>query len=132
MSKEVRTTSSLVVSLMLFSAMAVAHAGGNNANKHMTKNKEHHNPFAKLEFWHHHKDGHSNAKRTQAKHAQAKQAQAKAAHTKPAPQTVAAGKKDQKQEQHALGKTPAKKVSAATKTKPQDKTQNPTMALIGP
>lgn len=119
MSKAIGTSLHLIVSLMLFSAMALAHAGGNNANHHKTKNKEHHSPFAKLAFWHHHKDGQRNAKHAQAKHAQTKPAPAKAAQTKAAPPTVPAGKKDD-----ATSKAPAQKAAVTTKKKPQERAQN--------
>jgi len=131
MSKAVRTTLSLVVSLVLFSAVALAHAGGNNADKDKSKdNKERHSRISKLAFWHHHKDGSNSAKTVQAKQAQPKQAQAKAALTKPAPATRTAGKKDQKQEQHAKSQAPAKKPSTATNTKPQVKAKSGTTASL--
>jgi len=79
MSKAIRTTLSLVVSLVLFSALTMAQPGGNNANK--DKNKEHHSRFAKVAFWRHHwrhhKDADKNAKQAQATQAPSKQAQAK-------------------------------------------------------
>src|SRR5437870_12616502 len=59
MSKAIRTTLSLVVSLVLFSALTMAQPGGNNANK--DKNKEHHSRFAKVEFWRHHRRHHQDA-----------------------------------------------------------------------
>jgi len=49
MSKAIRTTLSLVGSLVLFSALTMAQPGGNNANK--DKNKEHHSRFTKVAFW---------------------------------------------------------------------------------
>jgi len=139
MSKAIRTTLSLVVSLVLFSAVALAHAGGNNADKDKGKdnkdNKERHSRISKLAFWHHHKNGSNSAKTVQAKQAQPKQAQpkqaqAKAALTKPAPATRTAGKKDQKQELHARSQAPAKKPSTATKTKPQVKAKSRTTASL--
>ena len=131
MSKAVRTTLSLVASLVLFSAVALAHAGGNNADKDKNKdNKERQSRISKLAFWHRHKDGSKSAKTVQAKQAPPKQVQAKAALTKPAPVTQTAGKKDQKQEQHAKSKAPAKKPSTATKTKPQVKAQSGTTASL--
>src|SRR5256885_16618820 len=75
MSKAIRTALSLVVSLVLFSALTMAQAGGNNADK--GKNKEHHSRFAKVAFWRHHKDADKNAKQAQAAQAPSKQAQAK-------------------------------------------------------
>src|SRR5439155_4508214 len=116
MSKAIRTALSLVVSLVLFSALTMAQAGGNNADK--GKNKEHHSRFAKVAFWRHHKDADKNAKQAQAAQAPSKQAQAKTSQIKPA-----SGKKDQKQEQHAsnMSKPSAKKAPAANKTKPRQK-----------
>ena len=84
MSKVIRTPLHLVVSLILFSALALAHAGGSNAHQHKTRNKQHHNPFAKLAFWHHHKDSHRNAKH--ARHASTKAHAQKASATKTKPQ----------------------------------------------
>lgn len=98
MSKAIRTALSFVVSLVLFSALTMAQAGGNNANK--DKNKEHHSRLAKVAFWRHHKDADKNAKHAQAAQAPYKQAQGKTARIKPASTKPAAGKKDQGQEQH--------------------------------
>jgi len=130
MSKAIRTTLSLVVSLVLFSALTMAQPGGNNANK--DKNKEHHSRFAKVAFWRHHKDADKNAKQAQATQAPSKQAQAKTAQIKPASTKQAAGKKDQKQEQHAsnMSKPSAKKAPAAKKTKPRQKAQDPKTASL--
>ncbi len=125
MSKAIRTTLSLVISLVLFSALTMAQAGGNNADK--DKNKKHHSRFAKVAFWRHHKDADKNAKQVQATQAPSKQAQAKTAQIKPASAKQAAGKKDQKQEQHAsnISKPSAQKAPAANKTKPRQKAQDP-------
>ena len=130
MSKAIRTALSLVVSLVLFSALTMAEAGGNNADK--GKNKEHHSRFAKVAFWRHHKDADKKAKQAQATQAPSKQAQAKTAQIKPASTKQAAGKKDQKQEQHAsnMSKPSAKKAPAANKTKPRQKAQDPKTASL--
>ncbi len=130
MSKAIRTALSLVVSLVLFSALTMAQAGG-NADK--GKNKEHHRRFAKVAFWRHHKDADKKAKQAQATQAPSKQAQAKTAQIKPASTKQAAGKKDQKQEQHAsnMSKPSAKKAPAANKTKPRQKAQDPKTASFG-
>ena len=134
MSKAIRTALSLVVSLVLFSALMMAEAGGNNADK--GKNKEHHSRFAKVAFWRHHwrhhKDADKNAKQAQAAQAPSKQAQAKTSQIKPASTKQAAGKKDQKQEQHAsnLSKPSAKKAPAANKTRPRQKAQDPKTASL--
>jgi hypothetical protein len=128
MSKAIRTALSLVVSLVLFSALTMAQAGGNNADKGKT-NKEHHSRFAKVAFWRHHKDSDKKAKQAQATQSPSKQAQAKTktAQIKPASTKQAVAKKDQKQEQHAgnMSKPSAKKAPAATKTKPRQKAQDP-------
>jgi len=130
MSKAIRTALSLVVSLVLFSALTMAQAGGNNADK--GKNKEHHSRFAKVAFWRHHKDADKNAKQAQATQAPSKRAQAKTAQIKPASTKQAAGKKDQKQEQHAgnMSKPSAKKLPAANKTKPRPKAKDPKTASL--
>jgi len=122
MSKAVRTILSLVVSLMLFSALTMAQAGGNNADKGKDKNKEHHSRFAKVAFWRHHKDADKNAKQAQAAQAPSTQPQAKTAQVKPASAKQVAGKNSQKQE-HAsnISKPSSKKALAANKPKPQPK-----------
>ena len=94
MSKAIRTTPSLVVSLVLFSALTMAQPGGNNAKK--DKNKEHHSRFAKVAFWRHHwrhhKDADKNAKQAQATQAPSKPAHAKTAEIKPVSTKQAPGK----------------------------------------
>jgi hypothetical protein len=125
MSKAIRTTLSLVVSLVLFSALTMAQPGGNNADK--DKNKEHHSRFAKVAFWRHHKGTDKNAKQAHATQVPSKQAQAKTAQLKPASTKQVAGKKDQKHEQHAsnMSKPSDKKAPAANKTKARQKGQDP-------
>jgi len=129
MSKAIRTILSLVVSLVLFSAMTMAQAGVNNAEK--DKNKAHHSSLAKVAFWRHHKDTDKNAKRAQATQAPSKQAQAKTAQVKPVSAKQTAGKKDQKQEQHGsnVSKPSTKKAPAASKTKPRP-AQDPKTASL--
>ena len=129
MSKAIKTVLNLVVSLGLFSAMTMAQAGGNNAEK--DKNNEHHSRFAKVAFWRHHKDAEKNPKPTLSTQAPSKQAQAKTARVKPASANPTAGKKDQKQEQHAsnVSKPAPKKAPAANKTKPQQ-AQDPKTASL--
>ncbi len=119
MSKAMRTILNLVVSLLLFSAMTMAQAGGNNAEEN--KNKEQHSRLSKVALWRHHQDTDKNAKRAQDTKEPSKQAQAKTAQLKPASAKQVAGKKDQKQEQHAsnVSKPSTKKTPAANKTKPQ-------------
>jgi|ERR1700722_6906151 len=119
MSKAIRTIVTLVVSVVLFSAMTMAQAGVNNTEK--DNNKEHHSRLAKVAFWRNHKDADKNAKQAPATQEPSKQAQAKTAQVKPASAKQVAGKKDQKQEQHAsnVSKPSTKKTPAANKTKPQ-------------
>jgi len=121
MSKATRSILSVVVSLMLFSALTMAQTGRNNADN--DKNKEHHSRFAKVAFWRHHKDADKNARPAQATQAPSTQPQPKAAQLKPASAKQVAGKNSQKQEQHAspMSKPSSKKSAAANKTKPQDK-----------
>jgi hypothetical protein len=122
MSKAIRTILSLVVSLVLFSALTMAQASGNNADK--DKDKEHHSRLAKVAFRRHHKDADNNAKQAQARQAPSKPAQVQTAQVKPAKQT--AGKKDQKPEQHASNiSKPSTKKAPANKTKPRQKAQDP-------
>jgi hypothetical protein len=158
MSKAVRTILSPVVSLVLFSTAALAHAGGDNTDKDKNKNKEHHSRISKLAFWHHHRhddkraktahakqehhsristlafwrhrwDNDKSAKTVQAKQVQPKQPQVKVAQAKPAPATLAAGKKGGKPEQHARSKARTNK-SSAIKTKPREKAQDHTTASL--
>src|ERR1700686_3700210 len=82
MSKAIRIILSLVIGLLLFSAMTMAQAGGNNAEK--DTNKEHHSRLAKVAFWRHHKGADENAKRAQATPAPSKQAEGKRTLVKPA------------------------------------------------
>jgi len=130
MSKAIRTALSLVVSLVLFSALTTAQTGGNNANK--DKNKEHHSRLAKVAFWRHHKDADKNAKQAQTTQAPSKQAQAKAAQIKPTSTKQVAGKKDQKHEQHAsnMSKPYVKKAPASNKSKAQQKAEDPKTASL--
>jgi outer membrane biogenesis lipoprotein LolB len=60
MSKAIRTALSLVVSLVLFSALTMAQPGGNNVDK--DKNQKHHSRLAKVAFWRHHKDADKKTK----------------------------------------------------------------------
>ena len=129
MSKATRTILNLVLSLGLFSAMTMAQAGGNKAEK--DKNQEHRSSFAKVAFWRHHKDADKNAKPAQATPAPSKRAQAKTAQVKPVSAKQTAGKKDQKQEQHAsnVSKPSTKKAPAANKTKTRQ-AQDPKTASL--
>jgi hypothetical protein len=131
MSKAIRTTLSVVVSLVVFSTLTMAQPGGNNADKDKN-NKEHHSRLAKFAFWHHHKSSGKNAKQAQATQTPSKQAQTKTAQIKPASTKQVAGKKDQKHEQHEsnMSKPYVKKAPAANKTKPQQKAEDPKTASL--
>ena len=124
MSKAIRTILSLVVSLMLLSALTMAQAGGNNAVK--DQNKEHHSRLGKVAFWRHHNDADKTAKPAQGTPSPSKQAQAKTAQVKPVSAKQVAGK-NQTPEQHAsnMSKPSVKKAPAANKTKPQHKAKDP-------
>ena len=117
MSKAIRTTLSLVVALVLFSALTMAQAAANAAKNE--DSKEHHSRLSKAAFWRH-KDSGKNAKQTKPTQ-ESKQSHAKTAQLKPASAKVSAGKKDQKQAQPAskVSKPTAKKAPATSKTKPQ-------------
>ena len=123
MSKAIRTALSLVVSLVLFSALTMAQAGA-NADKDKNE-KEHHSRLAKAAFWRHHKESVKNTKPSQAPQA-SKQTPAKTAQLKPASAKLSAGKNVQKPAQHPsnTSKPSAKKAPAANKTKPQHKTED--------
>jgi flagellar biosynthesis GTPase FlhF len=75
---------------MLFSALTMAQAGGNNADK--DRNERHHSRFTKVAFWRHHNDTNKNTKQAQATQAQSKPAQAKTAEIKPVSTKQAASK----------------------------------------
>ena len=119
MSKAVRTILSLVVSMVLFNAVAMAHAGGEHIDKHKKENKEHHSRLSKLAFWRHPKHTDTSLRTAQANHAAPKSIGVKTAQTTPTPHTSAAGKNSQKQAVHARGRAPAKTRPAATKAKPK-------------
>ncbi len=123
MSKAIRTILSVVVSLVLLSALTMAQAGA-NADKDKNE-KEHHSRLAKAAFWRHHKESSKNTKPPQAAQA-SKQAPAKTAQLKPASAKLSAGKNDQKPAQHAsnMSKPSAKRAPAANKTKPPHKTED--------
>ena len=125
MSKAIRTTLSLMVSLVMFSALTMAQAGGNNADK--DKNKEHRSRLAKVAFWRHHNDTDKNAKAAQGTLAPSKQAQAKPAQVKPVSAKQVAGKNSPKPERHAsnMSKPSLKKAHAPNKTKTQLKAKDP-------
>jgi len=122
MSNAIRTTLSLVVSLVLFSTLTMAHAGGNNADK--DKTAKHHSRLAKLAFWRHHKDADKNAKQARVRQASPRH-QPKTAQIKPASAKQAASIGEQKQTQYANKSKPsAQKGPAANKTKPDPKTDS--------
>jgi hypothetical protein len=130
MSKAIRTTLSLVVSLLLFSAMTMAQSGGNSAEKAKNDKNKEHSRLAKVAFWHHHKDADKNAKPAQATQAQSKHGQAKTAQLKPVSAKQATDKKNQKQEQRPtnVSKASTKKTPAPNETKP--KAQDPKTAAL--
>ena len=117
MCKARRTTLSLVVSLVLLSAVTMAKAGGNVAGK--DKDREHHSRFAKIAFWRHHKNVEKNSKVQSTK-------------IKPPEPKQAAVKKDPKQAHDAnnVSKPTAKKSPAVDKTKPRHKVQEPKTASL--
>jgi len=125
MSKAIRTILSVVVSLVLLSALTMAQAGA-NADKGKNE-KEHHSRLAKAAFWRHHKESVKNRKPAQAPQS-SKQAPAKTAQLKPVSAKQSAGKNDQKPAPHAsdMSKPSAKKAPApaTNKTKPQHKTED--------
>lgn len=135
MNKVMRTVLSLVVSVMLFSALAMAQTSAANADK--DKNKEHHSRFSKVAFWRHHNDADKKVKPVAApqaspKPAQAKVAQPKTAQVKPVSTKHVANKSDQKPEQHAsnTSKPAIKKAAAANKTKAPQKAKDPKAASV--
>ena len=129
MSKVIRITLSLMVSLVMFSALTMAQAGGNTADK--DKSKEHHSGLAKVAFWRHHNSADKNAKPAQATPAPSKQAQAKPAQVKPVSAKQVAGK-NQKPAQHAsnTSKPVVKKAHTANKTKPHQKAKDSKTASV--
>jgi len=116
MCKALRTTLRLMVSLALLSAITMAKAGGNVADK---GSRERHSRFAKIAFWRHHKNVEKNTKVQPTK-------------IKPAEAKQAAVKKDGKQPHDAnnVSKPTAKKSPAVDKTKPRHKVQEPKTASL--
>ncbi len=112
MSKNVRNTLSAAISLVLFSALALAQGGGSTSGKDKDKNKEHHSRLAKVEFWHRHKGSHKNATGT-AKQAKSAHPQPPAAQVKPV-SFKHAGKRDPEREQHASKVNKARTQKAST------------------
>src|SRR5579872_110531 len=153
MSQKVRNTLSVVISLVLFSALALAQGGGSTSET----NKEHHSRLAKVEFWHRHKGSHKNAKQGEAKQDKSTRPQPQAAQVKPV-SFKHSGKRDQEQGQHArkvskartsnasahmstkskatvkkrtaLAHSSAKSHPAAKKARPSHKTQDRTTASL--
>jgi len=99
MSKTIRTTVSVVVSLLLLCAMTMAQAAAKNSEN--DKSKQQHSRLSKVAFWRHHPDADKNAKKAQATQASSKQAKTKTAQVKPVAAKQVADKKDPKQDQHA-------------------------------
>ena len=99
-----KTVLSLGLSIVLFSALAIAHDRGNSAEK--DKNKEHQSRLAKVAFWRHHK----NAKQEPIRQAHSRQPQAKTAQIKPV--------------------SAKQKPLASKKTKAQQKMQDPKTASL--
>ena len=89
MSKAIRTTLILAVSLVVLSGLTMAQ-GGNNADK--DKNTGHHSHFPKVAFWRHHKNTDKDAKQVQAAQAPSKPAQTKTAEIQPVSTKQATGK----------------------------------------
>ena len=132
MSKAIRTILSLGISLVLFSALTMAQAGGNNADKDKNKNKQHSSRFSKIAFWRHHKDADKNAKQAQVAPAPSTQPQAKTAQIKPVSAKQVPGKNHPMLPEHHASNTSkpsVKKVPAANKTKPQPKAKDPKTSL---
>lgn len=127
MNRPLKATLSLLGGMAMFGAVALAQASGNNAGK-----EEHHSRFAKVAFWHHHKDSAKNPKPALATKAQSKPAQAKPAQIKGASAKQSVAGKDHRQEQHAgkTSKAPGKKPSTVNKTKAQQKVQDRSAASL--
>jgi hypothetical protein len=140
MNKAARTSFRLVLSIVLLTAVALAHTRANTVDKN--RNREHHSRLSKLAFWRGHK-GHDkagvarvNQNKNREQHSRmsklafwrhhkhgdksAKTAQVNPASLKPA---------GQQQARSAAGKGPAKTRSAATRAKPQQTTEERTTAL---
>jgi hypothetical protein len=139
MSKAIRNTLNLVLSLLLLTGLTMAQAGGKTAAKNT--NKEHHSRISKVAFWrHNNKDAAKNTKQahvapTSSKTAATKPAQLKTASVKQTKkaqlksasveQTTA--KKDQKPAQHAskVSTPSAKKTPSPSKAKAPQKGHDP-------
>jgi hypothetical protein len=135
MSKAIKTTLGLVVSLFLLSALTTAEMAPGTGNKTGNKKEDtaHHSRLAKAAFWRHHDDASTKAKPAAAASTKAKsqKPQTKPAQLKPVSAKVASGKNDQNPQKNSnfsksssLKKAPvASKSTAANKTKSKQKTQ---------
>jgi hypothetical protein len=121
MNKAIRTTLSLVTSLLLLSAVTIAQAGSNADKDKSDKSKEHHSRLAKAAFWRHHKE--SDTKQAPAK-AQSQKAPAKTAQLKPASAKLPAGKTQKQEPQVKTVSKPASKSASATKSNAVKKTNS--------
>ncbi len=132
MNKVMRVSLSVLVSILLLSALTMAKSADKNTTK--AKEKEHHSRIAKAAFWRHHKSSTQKGKSASASREEAKPAQTKAAQLKPASAKQATPKASVKKapvskkekpaakqgeaRQHTQKlSSPAKKESTATKAK---------------
>jgi hypothetical protein len=124
MNKAIRTTLSLVVSLVLLSMVTMAQAGSNADMDKSDKSKQHHGHLAKAAFWRHHKDSSKSTKPAQPAHSNAQPAQAKAAQLKPTSAKLPAGKTQKQEPQAKTVSKPASKSASATKANAVTKTNS--------
>ena len=129
MSRAVRTTLSVVISLMFLSTLMFAGASASKTDK--DKNQEHHSKLSKAAFWRHHKDSDKKAKQTPAAQPASKAAQAHPAQVKPVAAKQSSGKvsakpssakqtaKDHKPEQKGQKTTKASEKKSAVSAKPK-------------
>ena len=138
MSKAIKTTLGLVVSLFLLSTLTTAETSPSISNKTGNKKEDtaHHSRLAKAAFWRHH-DAKAKPAAAASTKAKSQKPQTKPAQLKPVSAKVAAGKNDQKPQKNSnsnsnsndISKSAAKKAPvaskspAANKTKSQPKTQ---------
>ena len=111
MGRTVKTILSLVISLLLLGAVALAEAG-KPAKKDKNDAKEHHSRFAKAAFWRHHGNKSKDGKKSEDKQAQSKQPRIHTAQPKPVVAKQASQK--EKTQVSKASKVPAKKAPART------------------
>jgi len=125
MSGNVRSVVNVLVSVALLGMLSVTQASANSEKT--VNNQQHHSRMSKAAIWRHHKHKSETAKASPAapQKTQAQKAQPKTAQLKQVSAKTATGAQNPKQASHTkVSKPSTGKTSAATKTKPSQKTHD--------